>query len=77
MASSVTHSQWPMSMEREAASDAQVCMTRARVYALWSLALSTNVSSRCCLERSLAAVPADANAIRMPQSSLKDSSSLE
>lgn len=56
-ASSVTHIQWPMSTFLEAASCAQVCMTRARVYALWSRTRSTSVSSRCAFDRSRAALP--------------------
>lgn len=73
MASSVTHSQWPMSIEREAARAAQVCITRALVNALWSRALSTRVSSRCCFDLSRAAFPAAAAflhlKIRLPQGS--------
>lgn len=58
MARAVTQFQWPSGMlELEERAD-HVFRTLARVYALWSRALSSSKSSRCCFERSFAFIPA-------------------
>ena len=54
----VTQIQWPRGMTLRSARWVHVCSTLARVKALTSRALSTSVSSRCCLERRRACTPA-------------------
>ena len=54
----VTQIQCPRGMTLRSARCAHVCSTLARVKALTSRALSTSVSSRCCLERRRACTPA-------------------
>ena len=48
-----------MSMDRDTAREDQVCMTLARVKALWSLARSISVSRRCCFVLSLTIAPVE------------------
>ena len=58
MAMSATWVQCPMGILPCSARKDHVRQTLARVYEVWSRARSISVSSRCCMERSRAMLPA-------------------